>query len=160
MRSLELDKEIIYRDYHGKVHGYIRSKIANPQDAEDLTSEVFVKIYANLDTFDEKKASLTTWIYTITRNTLTDFFRTRRVFEEIPETYSVDDSVEEELCSEEALEKLADALEKLEKRERDIILLHYYSGRSLKEIAEKLGISYTYVKVLQNKALAKLKDLL
>ena len=54
------EKEQIYRDYHGKVYGYILSKINNAHDAEDLTSDVFVKIYAKLDTFSSSKASLST----------------------------------------------------------------------------------------------------
>ena len=152
-----MDKEILYREYHGRVYGYIRSKINNPQDAEDLAADVFVKIYAKLDTFDEAKASLSTWIYTVARNTLTDFFRTRKVFSELPEDAEDDVSTEDEICNAETLENLAKALEALSKRERDIIILHYYSGKTLKEIAERLGISYGYVKILQNKALKKLQ---
>lgn len=56
------------------------------------------------------------------------------------------------------LEILATALEKLEKRERDIIVFHYYDGLTLKEVGEKLGISYAYVKILHNKALSELKE--
>lgn len=55
-RGDELDKEIVYRGYHSKVYGYILSKIGNPHDAEDIAADVFVKIYAKLDTFDENKA--------------------------------------------------------------------------------------------------------
>ena len=156
-RSEELDKEKIYRDYYEKVFGYILSKINNVQDAEDLSSEVFLKVYAKLDSFDENKASLSTWIYTVTRNTLTDYYRTRKVFAAMPEEIEDETSVVDEICNAEALENLADALEMLEKRERDIIILHYYSGKTLKEIADKLGISYSYVKILQNKALEKLR---
>ena len=150
-------KEAIYRDYHGKVSGYIRSKISLAQDAEDIVADVFLKVYEKLDSFDESKASLSTWIYTITRNTLTDYFRTKKVFEEIPETVEDDASVEDEICSAEALETLVNALENLDERERDIIILRFYSGKTLKEIAETMHISYAYVKVLQNKALAALK---
>ena len=152
-----MDKEKIYRDYYEKVFGYILSKINNPHDAEDLTGDVFVKIYAKLDNFDENKASLSTWIYTVTRNTLTDYFRTRKVFAEMPEDAEDETSVTDEICNVEMLEKLADALETLDKRERDIIILRYYSGKTLKEIAGKLGISYSYVKILQNKALEHLR---
>lgn len=153
----EFDKGKLYSDYYGKVYGYIVSKINLPHDAEDLTADVFVKIYAKLDTFDESKSSLSTWIYTVTRNTLTDYFRTRKVFAEIPETLTAEYSVEEEICNDEALENLADALETLPERERDIIILRYYSGKTLKEISGKLGISYSYVKILQNKALEHLR---
>ncbi|MBQ0037202.1 MAG: RNA polymerase sigma factor [Clostridiales bacterium] len=154
----DTQKEAIYRDYHGRVCGYIRSKINSAQDAEDLTNEVFLKVYEKLDTFDERKASLSTWIYTITRNTLTDWFRTRRSFEEIPESQDDGYSVEDEVCNAEMLETLANALESLEERERDIIILRFYSGKTLKEIAGNMGISYAYVKVLQNKAFEKIKE--
>ena len=152
-----MDKEKIYRDYRDKVYGYIISKINRPQEAEDLAADVFVKIYTKLDTFDENKSSLSTWVYAVTRNTLTDYFRTRKVFSEMPEDATDETSVTDEICNAEMLEKLANALETLEKRERDIIILHYYSGKTLKEIADRLGISYAYVKILQNKALEHLR---
>ena len=156
MRSLDKDK--IYRDYQGKVYGYILSKVNSPQDAEDITADVFLKVYEKLDTFDETKASLSTWIYTITRNTLTDYFRTRKVLEEMPETVEDEVSVEDEVCNAEMLETLADALETLEERERDIIILRFYCGKTLKDISAQMGISYAYVKVLQNNAFAKIKN--
>lgn len=153
----DMQKEAIYRDYYGKVFGYILSKINNSQTAEDLAADVFVKVYEKIDSFDESRASLSTWIYTITRNTLTDWFRTRRTFEEIPETQDDGCSLEDDICNAETLETLATALESLEERERDIIILRFYSGKTLKEIAESMGISYTYVKMLQNKAFDKIK---
>ena len=155
-----IDKENIYRDYHGKVYGYIRSKINSVQDAEDLAADVFVKVFEKLDSFDESKASLTTWIYTITRNTLTDYFRTRRVFDEIPETLEDGTSVEDDVCHAAMLELLANALEILDKRERDIIILRFYSGKTLKDITAQMGISYAYGKILQNKAFEKLRQYL
>lgn len=158
MRITNAQKEQIYRDYHGKVCGYIRSKINSPQDAEDIVADVFLKVYEKLDSFDESKASLSTWIYTITRNTLTDYFRTRKVFAEIPETMEADTSVEDDVCNAEMLESLTKALETLDERERDIIILRFYSGKTLKETAGNMGISYAYVKVLQNKAFEKIKE--
>ena len=155
-----MDKEKIYRDYHGKVCGYIRSKINSAQDAEDLAADVFVKVFEKLGSFDESKASLSTWIYTITRNTLTDYFRTRKVFAEIPETMETDTSVEDDVCNAEMLDNLAKALETLDERERDIIILRFYSGKTLKEITAQMGISYAYGKVLQNKAFEKLRKFL
>ena len=153
----EIQKHNIYTDYYAKVYGYLVSKINSRENAEDLASEVFLKIYEKIDTFDESKASLSTWIYTITRNTLTDYYRTRMVFEEVPETHDAGISVEDEICSGEMLEALARGLSALDERERNIIILRFYSGKTLKEIAESMDISYAYVKVLQNKAFDKLK---
>lgn len=153
-------KEQIYADYHEKVSGYVRGKLANGSDAEDIVSEVFLKVFGKLDSFDETKASLSTWIYHITRNTLTDYYRKRRSFGEIPEMLADDENLEDSVISEEMLECLADGLKSLDGRARNLIILHYYSGMKLKDIADKMGISYVYAKVLHKKALGSLRDYL
>ncbi|MBQ0126065.1 MAG: RNA polymerase sigma factor, partial [Clostridiales bacterium] len=107
----DMQKEQIYRDYHDKIYGYIISKINNVQNTEDLTAEVFVKIYEKLGEYDGSKASLSTWIYTVTRNTLTDWFRLRKQFDEIPESLDDGSSLEDDVCNTETLETLASALE-------------------------------------------------
>lgn len=156
----EIEKEELYREYYGKIVAYIRSKTGNGTLAEDLASDVFFKVYEKLDSFDSTKASFSTWIYTIARNRLTDYYRTRHVQEEIPETLADDSSVEEDVCNADMLDSLADALRRLDVRERDIIVLHYYSGMTLKDVAARMGISYAYVKILRNKALVTLKKYL
>jgi len=153
-------KDEIYSAYHDKVLWYIKGKVGDSYLAEDLCSEVFIKVMEKLDTFDEKKAAISTWIFTITRNTLIDYYRVRKVFVEIPEELENGSDIEDEIISKDTLEILANALEKLEERERDIIILRYYSNLTLKVIAERLNISYAYVKILHNKALAELKNLM
>ena len=160
MAYTDLEKENIYRDYYQKVLGFLYNKTSDRTLAEDLASDVFLKVYEKLDTFDSTKASLSTWIFTITRNTLTDHFRTRRVFEEVPEELDDGSDVEDEVCNAQMLELLAKALEKLDEREQDIIIQHFYHGKTLREIADAMDISYAYVKVLQNKAFSALRGLL
>lgn len=157
MIAAEEFKAEIYSEYYKKVLSYLNGKVNDSFLAEELCSDVFLKVFEKLDSFDETKASISTWIFTITRNTLTDYFRTRRVFSEIPEDLPAESNIEENYCRNEMLETLADALEALPERERDLIILHYYSGNTLKETAEKLGISYAYVKILHNKALGSMK---
>lgn len=154
----ELSQTEIYEQYQNKVLRYLQSKVNDSYLAEDLCADVFLKIYEKLDTFDDAKASISTWIFTIARNTLTDYFRTRRVHEEVPEDLTEGGSIEDDLCNEEQLETLADALQSLDERQRDIIILHYYRRQTLTEIAQTIGISYAYVKVLHNKALSQMKN--
>lgn len=154
------DRERVYLDYRDKVRRYISGKVRNIHDIEDLTSDVFVKVYEKLEKFDGEKASVSTWVYTITRNTVIDFYRTNKTCEELPETLVSDDGVDENVIKEESLSELCDALESLDERLRDLIIFHYYKGLTLKEIAEKMSISYSYAKLLHNNALAKLKDFL
>lgn len=153
----EENRNMIYTDYHDKVMRYISGKVPNPQDAEDLTSCVFAKVYRKMDSFDESKASISTWIYTVAKNTVVDYYRTRKPFEELPEDIAHDDPIDEKLINEETLELLGKALEQLDRRLRDLIILHYYEGMTLKIIAEKMNMSYTNAKVLHKKALNSLQ---
>ena len=153
----EQEKTKIYEDYAIKVRNYILSKVNDFNLAEDLTSDVFVKAYSKLDSFNDKKASLSTWIFTITRHTLIDYYRTRKVNEELPEDLTYEED-EEDICTPENLDTLKEGLKKLSDKERDLIVLHYYSKETLKDIAKKMDISYAYAKVLHAKALLKLKN--
>ena len=157
MTTSEYSIERIYKDYGAKVLGYARSKISNPQDAEDVCSTVFLKIQQGLPFYDSSVSSLSTWIYAIARNTVIDFYRRARPVEQLNEEVVIADDTFESIFNEEMLEELAAALEKLPQRECNIILLHYYSGKSLKETAELMKISYSNVKIPHKKALAHLK---
>ena len=125
----------------------MRGKIQDPHDVEDLVSAVFMKIVQKLDSYDPAKASVSTWVYTITRNTVTDHFRTRRTLVAL-EDYMVDEQPEE---------LTADALLALKEKARDLIVLHYYTGHTLKETAEMMGMSYINAKVIHKKALESLR---
>ena len=71
-------KDKVYTEYKEKVMRYMLKKVQNPHDAEDLTSEVFLKVFKSIESFDENKASISTWIYTVARNTVIDYYRTRK----------------------------------------------------------------------------------
>ena len=72
------DIELIYTQYCDKVSRFVRSKIHYPNDVEDIVQTVFLKVYSNLDKYDEIKASFSTWIYIITRNTVYDYLKDKR----------------------------------------------------------------------------------
>ena len=149
-----VNAEQIYLQYHDKVRAYVRGKIQDPHDVEDLVSAVFMKIVQKLDSYDPEKASVSTWVYTITRNTVTDHFRTRRDMVEF-EDYMADEAPEE--LNDGVLDSLADALLALKEKERSLIVLHYYTGHTLKEVAEMMGMSYINAKVVHKKALTGLQ---
>ena len=146
--------EQIYLQYHDKVRAYVRGKIQDPHDVEDLVSAVFMKIVQKLDSYDPEKASVSTWVYTITRNTVTDHFRTRRTLMAL-EDYMADEAPAE--LTDDVLDSLADALLALKEKERSLIVLHYYTGHTLKEVAEMMGMSYINAKVVHKKALDSLR---
>ena len=153
----EMTVEGIYREFYPKILRYVRSRISS-QEAEDLCSAIWLKIQKGLAGSDSRKASLSTWIFTITRNAVTDYFRTRRTEEELSEEIAASEDPADGMMEEEALEELAAALEKLPTRECDIIILHYYTGISLKEIAARMGMSYSNLKLIHGKALSLLRQ--
>ena len=156
-----LTNEQIYEQYHDKVFAYIRNHVNQIEDAEDLCSDVFIKIYSKIDTFDSSKASISTWIYAMTSNTVIDFYRTNHIHSEIPEDLAEDKSlIEDEVLSNESLEILAKALKELPQEQRDIIVLRYYRGLTLQEVAAQMNLSYGVTKLRHREALGRLKDLI
>ena len=155
--SLTAKKEALYQEYSEKVRRYIFGKIQNKEDAEDLVNDIFLKVYEKFDSFGESRASVSTWIYTITRNTAIDYFRSRRTYSELPDNLSDDSRVDDSLLQRESLKSLGEALCRLDERSRGLIILRYYKGMTLKDAAARLGISYAYVKILHNQALKMLR---
>ena len=150
--------EQIYTEYYGKVMGYLSSRIRNRADAEDLSAEIFEKIYRKLPDYDPAKAAIGTWVFTITRNSLIDFYRRSRPQEELDENLSDDTEVDEGLLNSEMLSELAGALKKLPQQLMDIIVLRYYDGKPLTEIAKMMGLSYGAVKLRHQNALLLLRE--
>lgn len=161
MKNNELLQEL-YQRFSGKVETYIRSRVETPQDVEDMVSQVFLKVCQNIDSFSGEKAAHSTWIYAITHNVVIDYYRKRgrdspmKLCGELPQLPERDRSLER-ILREESLDALANALENLEERERDLVLLHYYKNKSLKEIAVIMGMSYSNTRVIHKKALGRMR---
>jgi len=152
-----INKEQLYADYHDKIFGYLYHAVNNTAIAEDLCSEVLVKVFRKLDSFDESKSKLSTWIYNVTRNTLYDYFRTRHKCYELYEDIPCDD-VDEILDYEAELEILARALASLKDLEREIIVEKYYRHNTLQDIAVDLGLSYFLVRSIHKTGLKKIRN--
>ena len=151
------DMTSIYKEYRTKVMGYIYNHVQSTADAEDLCSDVFEKVQLKLDSYDSEKAALSTWIYSITRNCVIDFYRRSRQFSELDEEMPDESSIDEDLLNNETLNELAEALASLPSQLREIIVLKYYDGKPLTEIGEMLHLSYGSIKLKHAKALDLLR---
>ena len=153
-------QEKIYTAFYGKVMGYLCARINRRADAEDLASEVFEKAFKRFEQYDKSKSSISTWIFTITRNTLIDHYRRTRPQEELDENLSDSSEIDENLLQNESLEELASALRRMPEELRDLIVLRYYDNRPLTEVADMMGLSYGAVKLRHQKALGMLRNAL
>ncbi|MBQ4426917.1 MAG: sigma-70 family RNA polymerase sigma factor [Oscillospiraceae bacterium] len=150
--------EEIYASYREKVLAYLTDRTPSPEHAEDLCEDVFEQIGRSLPRYDAQKASLSTWIYRITRFTLIDDIRTRHITEPLDEELGYDAGYDEALIKEATLEKLASTLSAMDEELRNLIILRYYRKKTLKEISRMTGISYGMVRVKHKRALAILRE--
>ena len=166
----------LVRTHHRRVYGLCYRFTGNPADAEDLTQDVFLKIYSNLASFDTGRGSLQVWITTMTRNLLVDNFRRTR---NQRATSSLDDgweSAEElkpvdrlvarsasphEIAAHKELEKMVqEALSHVSVELREAVILRDLQDMDYKEIAQVLGIPEGTVKSRISRGRAELARLL
>lgn len=131
--------------YVPKIYGYVLRRVGRVQDAEDITSIVFERVLANLDTFDPQKASFSTWIYRIALNCTTDHWRARgRKKESFLEdelfAAGVGDGGIEKL---DAYMALIELLRTLPAKYQEAVTLRYFGEMSVAEVARALDITET-----------------
>ena len=148
----------IYQLYSGRVRGYIMARVQRREDAEDLCADVFEKAFRKMEDYDENRAAIGTWIYSITRNTVIDYFRKTRPTAELDENMAADQEIDQSLLKKETLEELAAAVEKLPPDLQNIIVLAYYERMPLVEITKWVHYSYRTVKLKHKKALELLRE--
>lgn len=135
----------------------------SPQDAEDLSQEVFLKAFRSLKTF-KGEASLSSWLYRITLNTFLDrkrklSFRVEREYQSLEEGIEIVDPINPENHEESRQIQLhiETALEKLSPRERVVFVMRHYQDMPGKKVAKLLDISEGTVKSLLFRAIKKLQ---
>lgn len=156
--------------YQKLVYNIACSMLRDGNDALDASQEVFIKIYRHIGEF-RFDSSFSTWIYRITRNTVTDICRqkTRRTETPLEDTMTDDGecripdpsmAVDEIAEADERKRMLYRAIDSLSENHRNVIVLYHFCGRSYEDIAAILGIGIGTVKSRLNRAKAELKRIL
>jgi RNA polymerase sigma-70 factor (ECF subfamily) len=166
----------LVRTHHRRVYALCYRFTANAADAEDLTQDVFLKIYSNLTSFDTARGSLQVWITTMTRNLLVDNFRRTRNqrstdsldqgWDETDELRPIDRlqakgaSPHEKAAQKELAKMVQGALAKVSVELREAVILRDLQDMDYKEIAQVLGIPEGTVKSRISRGRAELARLL
>lgn len=159
----------IYDVYSKKLFRYIRVKVQNQQQAEDVLQEVFVKIWRGLPTYDESKGSFNSWAYRIAGNALNDFFR--KIYRS-PEPSEISEEteysvaflqseakpMEKALDTDFALTRLRSVLDEIPELYKQVLEYRFMQDLEIDEIGEILGKSNLAVRLLQHRAIKKLKE--
>jgi RNA polymerase sigma-70 factor (ECF subfamily) len=151
----------IYEQYSPLVYRFLRRRLDGADEiVEDLTEDVFVKVYEKLDRYVERGLPFTAWLYRIAHNHLVDYLRS------LPRTtaHSLDDVAEvPEVAASAAYARVLDrqslepAMARLTPEQRQAIELRFMEGMSVAETAATMGRSEEAVKKLQARALANLR---
>jgi len=147
----------IFDKYSKKVYRFIYFRVSSEELAEDLASQTFLKVWEHLAGGGKIK-QLTAYLYQTARNLVIDYYRQREK-EELPLLYSEEMAAEikvnpEEEISKEVLEKL---LANLSGEQREIIVLKYLEGFSIKEISEIVDKSSGHIRVIIHRTLKELR---
>jgi len=149
----------LYDHFVDKIYRFVFFKVPN-EEAFDLTENVFVKVLENREYYAVKKGSFSTWIYTIARNTVIDFYRVSKTHLDLDEIIDLPDNTQDvELKVEGVLnsEILKSAISKLPQKYQDMIVLRFIDDMSYGEIADICEKTEVSVRVDIHRALKKLK---
>lgn len=156
----------LYNEYFPRVNNYVHYRVADFHAAEDLTSQIFEKVFAKKHYYQESKAPFSVWLFRIARNTITDYYRSRKGVHSISLDGYTKDIVARELDPVAIVElneiqhHLLKAITSLSQREQEIIALRFWSGLSNREIAKLVGISESNTGVILFRAMGQLRIIL
>ncbi len=154
----------LYEEFMPKVYQYISYRIVDSNVVEDITSTVFEKALTNINKYDSDKASFSTWIFSIARNTLIDHYRlstkekTRQMNMVSLGLDNDSGCPEEELIRNEEIKTLKSCISQLSSQEQEIISLKFGGEMTNRQIAKILGLSETNVGVIIYRTVRKLRD--
>lgn len=140
----------IYEEFFPKLYSYIFHRVNDSIISEDLVSQVFFKALRNLNKYDENKWKISTWLYTITSNTLIDYYRKDEQYEPVEDyenELSYEENNGEDIDTEINLKKVMLALSKLPLKNQEIITLRIFEELSFTEIAKIIWIWESGVKM-------------
>ncbi|MFC4874435.1 RNA polymerase sigma factor SigZ [Negadavirga shengliensis] len=154
----------LWKDLHSQLEGFVYQKVRDTDLAKDLIQEVFIKVQAHSHTLKDD-TKVTSWIFQITRNVIADHYRQIKKEQKValPSDPVGEDILLEnhtDAVTEEFAQCILPLIWMLPTKYREALLLSEIEGISQKEMADKLGISYSAVKSRVQRGRKLLKEML
>lgn len=160
----DCDVNVVWNKFRNELLIFIKTKVNDEYEAEDLLQEVFIKIYKNIEHLDNQ-AKLKSWLYKITNNTIIDYYRKKNhstlLVDELENVKDVQMNEEENSnMNDEMVNCLKSFLYELPDKYKEPLEMYEFKGMKHKEISKKLNISLSGSKTRIQRARGKLKEVL
>jgi len=153
--------EELYLLHFDRIYSYLHMSVGNRHDAEDLTTQVFVKMLESIGKFRWRSAPFSAWLFRIAHNLAMDHFRANRRWqpeEEVPEPDPGEGSAAEEEAFESiGRQSMLQLIEKLSREQQQVLTLKFVFNFSNSDAATILDKTDGAIKSLQHRALASLQ---
>ena len=161
--------KILINRYTPLLYNFV-ARLAGRESAPDIVQEIFIKVWKNIRKFDIEKASFKTWVFTIAKNTATDFLRKKKDLHfsdlDIDDELSFAENIPDEaILPDTALERLEDKLflnnllDQLPYNYKTVLVLHYQEEMTFEEISVVLGKPTNTIKSHHRRALIHLRKM-
>ena len=150
----------LYDRYQAPIYRYIRYRVQDTHDVDDLTSDVFVRLVERIDRFSYQGRPILAWLYTIARNLIIDYYRRegRKKLDPFDEQLAAN-SISPEEYTNRALswQRISEGLQQLTEEQQDVIVFKFIEGYSNAQVAQLMEKPIGAVKSLQHRGLAALR---
>ena len=153
----------LYNQYKPIIFNYLFHRCGDIHIAEGLTTEVFIRMITNLPKYKKSKVPFQVWLFKIARNLMIDHYRLTKKYQyvELNENLvSSSESPETNVERNMEVEKLRRAIQKLTDDQSDVIILRFIAEMPISEVAHVMKKSEGAVKMLQNRAIQALNQLM
>ena len=157
--ALGADWDSLYAELLPRIYNYFRYRVGPGPEAEDLTSETFVRAWQARERYRRDLAAFSTWLYTIAERLAIDHFRSRRDYApmELAEHVPGGLTPEELAARDSDARKLAALMAALPDREREVLALKYGADLSNREIARLRGLTESNVGTILHRSILALR---
>jgi RNA polymerase sigma-70 factor, ECF subfamily len=158
---------LLVDEYKSPIYNLAFRMTGNPDDADDLAQETFVRAFTKIKYFNQEK-NFFTWLYTIGINLIRNHLKKNRQSilnktsncDQIPDKGDVNDRAQDDPALEEGITRMEESLRKLPVDLREAVILRFYEDIAFEEISAMTGASLSAVKMRVYRGLEKLKQLM
>ena len=155
------DFGLLYDHYIAQIYRFVLLKVSHKQEAEDLSHEIFLSAWKNIERYYDRGLPFSSWLYQIARNKIIDYYRVKKeavAIDNVSENeFAIKNVLNEDLDHNSAIKKVKSYFQYLSEEQQNVIILRFIEDLSPAEIANAINKSEGAVRIIQHRAIKQLK---